>query len=58
MEGHYEGAALVAVNSQGLKWSCKEHEVCHHEERVYERLLVKLSCSGRPQQIGDASTMG
>ena len=27
-------------------------------KRAYERLLVKPSCSGRPQCIGDASTMG
>ena len=25
---------------------------------AYERLLVKPSCSGRPQSIGDANTMG
>jgi hypothetical protein len=27
-------------------------------KRAYERLLVMPSCSGRPQCIGDASTMG
>ena len=27
-------------------------------KRAYERLLVNPSCSGRPQGIGDATTMG
>jgi hypothetical protein len=27
-------------------------------KRAYERLLVKPGCSERPQQIGDASTIG
>jgi flagellar basal body L-ring protein FlgH len=27
-------------------------------KRAYERLLVKPSCSRRPQNIGDTSTMG
>jgi hypothetical protein len=49
-----EGAASVAVDSPGLKGSCKGVESWHHEES----LLVKPSFSGRPQHIGNASVMG
>ena len=51
-----EGAAST-VDGEGLNGSCKELEAGTKKED-YEKLLVKSSCSGRPQCIGDASTMG
>jgi hypothetical protein len=50
-----EGAALVAGDSTGLK---EKKLRLGTMKRAYERLLVMPSCSGRPQCIGDASTMG
>ena len=53
-----DGIASVTVDGPGLKSLCKEVELWHHMAIAYERLLVKPSCSGRPQCIGDISTMG
>ena len=52
-----EGAASAAVDSPGLKGSCKKLRF-GTMKRAYERLLMKPSCSGRPQYIGDVSTIG
>jgi hypothetical protein len=51
-----EGTASVAVDGPGLKTSCNEVEV-YTMKRDCERLLLTLSYSRRPQNIGDASTM-
>jgi hypothetical protein len=53
-KGIGEVAASVAIDGPGLKGSCKGFEAWHQEES----LLVKLSCSRRPQCVGDASTLG
>jgi hypothetical protein len=52
-----EGTASVVVDGPGLKGPCKKLRLATMKG-AYERLLVRLSCSGRPKQIGDVSTMG
>jgi len=49
-----EGAPSVTIDGPGLKGSSTGVEAWHHEES----LLVKPRCNGRPQCIGDASTLG
>ena len=52
-----ECAASVLVDGPGRKGLAKELRL-GTMKRDYERLLEKPSCTGRPQNIGDASTMG
>jgi len=52
-----EGTASVAVDGPELKGYAKDLRF-GTMKRAYERLLAKPSCSGRPQYIEDASTMG
>ena len=54
-----EGAASVAVEGPGLKWSCKKLRL-GTIRRAYERLLVNVqpSCSKELQHFEDTSTIG
>jgi len=52
-----EGVVLVAVDNPGLKES-KVLRLGPMKRACKRRLLVKPNCIGRPQCIGDVSTMG
>jgi hypothetical protein len=58
-----QGRPLVKVQPQ-LQLKAQKEGVIQKKLRLgtiegtYEGLLVKLNCSGRPQHIRDASTMG
>jgi hypothetical protein len=60
-EGHRRSLvklhAQLLLIAQGLRGHAKELR-CGTMKRAYERLLVKPSCSGRPQCIGKACTKG
>ena len=47
----------LQLMAQYLKESCLGAEACHHEERAYERLLVKPNYSRSQQCFGDASAI-
>jgi hypothetical protein len=52
----FEGAASVAIDDPGLKGPHKKLRL-GTMKRIYERLLVDPSCSGRQECFGVASTM-
>ena len=51
--------ASVAVDGPGLEVGCTEKLKLGTAKRAHAKLLVKVqpSCSGRPQQFGDAGIM-
>jgi len=52
-----EGDDSIFLDGPGLKRSCKESGTGHHEKSLW-KALVKLSCSERPQYIGNSSATG